>query len=293
MRSTFTAEVSSLLDLDPRHVVLLGDIGVFGFSDAAARHPGRVLNVGILEQTMVGIAAGLASTGLIPTLHTIAPFLVERAFEQLKVDFGYQGLSANLVTVGASFDYASLGATHHCPGDIALLGTIPGMRIFVPGTAQEFSALFRQAASSRTLNYFRLSEAVNERSEDVSEGHSLLLREGSKACVVAYGPTKDAVMLATQGLDVSVLYYTTIRPFDAELLRNQAHSGRVVLVEPFYRFSTSDLVLDALAGRPVQIHSIGVPRVFRSAYGLPSEHLEDIGLTPAGIRHQLLEVICD
>ena len=142
MRKQLVKTVSDILEKDPRVVLLLGDIGVYGFREAFEKYPKRVYNIGILEQASVGLAAGLALEGMIPIFHTIAPFMVERALEQLKVDFGYQGLGGNFISVGGSYDYASLGATHHCPGDVQILKTIPGAQIFVPGHPIEFDAHF-------------------------------------------------------------------------------------------------------------------------------------------------------
>ena len=101
----------------------------------------KALNIGILEQATTSFAAGLSKVGFIPIVHTIASFMVDRAFEQLKIDFGYQKLNGNFISVGGSYDYAALGCTHHCPGDIAVLKTLPGMQIVVPGTPNEFDLL--------------------------------------------------------------------------------------------------------------------------------------------------------
>ena len=85
------------------------------------KYPKRIYNIGILEQSMISMAAGLSNEGLKPIVHTIAPFIVSRAYEQLKIDFGYNKLNGNFVSIGASYDYASLGCTHHCPEDINLM----------------------------------------------------------------------------------------------------------------------------------------------------------------------------
>ena len=97
-----------------------------------------------MEQSTVSFAAGLAKLKFIPIIHSISPFLVERALEQLKIDFGYQKLGGNLVTIGSSYDYAKMGSTHHCPTDINLIGNIPDSEIIIPGTAKEFKSLFLQ-----------------------------------------------------------------------------------------------------------------------------------------------------
>jgi transketolase len=92
---------------------------------------------------MISLAAGLSKTDLIPVVHTITPFIVERALEQIKVDFGYQKLNGNFISVGNSYDYAGLGCTHHCPGDIAILSSIPGIQLVAPGNDKEFNLYFK------------------------------------------------------------------------------------------------------------------------------------------------------
>ena len=122
MRTVFASVASSLLDEDPMAAVVLAEISVDLFAKAAARHPDRVLNVGIREQLMVSVGGGLALAGLRPIVHTYAPFLVERAFEQVKLDLGHQGARAVLVSIGASYDAARGGRTHQAPEDVALHG---------------------------------------------------------------------------------------------------------------------------------------------------------------------------
>jgi transketolase len=153
MRQSLVKSCEKMLRQGNDSIVLLGDIGVYSFRDLSNQFPTRVLNIGIMEQSMVSVGAGLSSRGITPTIHTIAPFLVERSLEQIKIDFGYQGLAANLVSVGASFDYAALGCTHHCPADMLTLAKIPGMQLFVPGHPKEFEDLFEKNWNSKALNY--------------------------------------------------------------------------------------------------------------------------------------------
>ena len=108
MRKQLIQTLKSILHTDEQTVLLLGDIGVFGFRDELKNIPSRAYNIGILEQSTISVAVGISKTGLIPFVHTIAPFLVERSFEQLKIDFGYQNLNGNFISVGASYDYAAI-----------------------------------------------------------------------------------------------------------------------------------------------------------------------------------------
>ena len=283
--------VESLLTADSRLVVLLGDISVFGFRNAFQLHPQRIYNVGICEQAMTSMAAGLAKTGLIPVLHSIAPFVVERCFEQIKVDFCYQKLPGNIVSVGASYDYAALGCTHHCPGDVAVLHTLPGMEIVVPGTPGEFDQLFRAAYAGPHPTYFRLSERSNPETHEVKFGRANVLKQGKKATVIAVGPTLPAVLAAVQDLDVTLLYYTTVAPFDGDALKQNNPGGKIVLVEPFYAGTLVADIHAALGTTAVAIETVGVPHRFLTDYGHAEEHDEAIGLTPAGIRKRITDFI--
>lgn len=288
MRGQLVATAESFLERDSRACVLLGDIGVYGFRKAMEVYPDRVLNIGILEQATVGVAAGLAKTGLIPVVHTIAPFLAERALEQIKIDFGYQKLEGHFVTVGGSYDYAALGCTHHCPGDVEVMRSIPGMHIHVPGTAEEFDRLFKQSFGSSVAHYHRLSERSNSTSRVVERDKAMVVKKGSKATVVVVGPMLDTVLEAAGGLDVSVLYYTTVTPFDVQTLRENSDSSRIVVVEPFYEGTLSADISKAMGARPHTIRSIGVPRKFLSHYGKAQEIDEVLGLTSSHIRSQIL-----
>jgi transketolase len=242
---------------------------------------------------MVSVAAGMAIGGLTPTMHTIAPFLVERAFEQIKVDFGYQSLGGNIVTVGASLDYAALGATHHCPGDVGLMLNIPGAEIYVPGSAIEFSDLFESSCRNEKLSYFRLSEKSNKNSHRNPLHSGTLIKEGAELTIIAIGPMLDAVMEASSDLDVTILYYNCMWPFDSELLRKNIDSCKLLLIEPFYENTMAPVVQQILSDRSVMTYSKGIPRKFITKYGKTDEHYEEFGLTSHGIRNNILRMISE
>jgi transketolase len=291
MRKQFIRTTEDVMAKDERLVVLLGDISVFGFRKAFEQFPERIYNIGICEQAMTGMAAGLSKEGLVPVVHSIAPFVVERCFEQIKDDFCYQKLGGNIVSVGGSYDYAALGCTHHCPGDVAILKTLPGMEIVLPGTASEYDKLFRAAYADGHPTYFRLSERNNPQSFDVEFGRANVLKKGSLATVITVGTTLAATLAATQDLDVTVLYYTTVAPFDVETLRQNCASKKIALVEPYYEGVLVQEIVAALAPAPVRIETIGVPHRFLTDYGHQEEHDEAIGLTPENIRNRIMNLI--
>ncbi len=155
MRKQFPKTVLELMDKDERIVVLLGDIGIFAFQDVFKKYPTRCYNIGILEQTMVGMAAGLAMAGFIPIVHTIEPFLVDRAFEQIKLDFGCQELKGTIVGVDVSKTAPNLGYTHQSTYAIERMLRVQGMRVFECVDAKELDYTLKHYYEG--LNYIRIS----------------------------------------------------------------------------------------------------------------------------------------
>jgi transketolase len=289
MRAVFAAEAGELLDEDPLTAVVLAEISADMFAKAAARHPDRVLNVGIREQLMVSVGGGLALAGLRPIVHTYAPFLVERAFEQVKLDLGHQGGHAVLVSIGASYDAARAGRTHQAPEDVALVDSVPGFSVVVPGHPAEVRGLLRGAMGTLDAGstYLRLSSESNREARPVSASLQMV-RPGRRGVVIAVGPMLSPVLDGIADLDVTVAYATTVRPFDAEGLRSlAAASDAIVLVEPYLAGTSAFAVSAALAARPHRLLSLGVPRTELRRYGTPAEHAALYGLDAAGIRRSV------
>jgi len=291
MRKQFVTTVEDLMSLDESLITLLGDIGVFGFRNAFKLYPERIYNIGICEQAMTSLGAGLAKEGFIPVFHSIAPFVVERCYEQLKIDFIYQNLQANIVSVGSSYDYAGLGYTHHCPGDVLVLRALPEIEIVVPGTAAEFDYLFRSAYKNGNLTYFRLSEQSNDQDQKVEFGQATVIRRGKRATILAVGPTLSRVIEAAERFDVTILYYTTVAPFDTNTLKGNCGSGKIMVVEPYYSGAITTDIHRSLKYVPLIIEMIGVPHRVITNYGHASEHDEAFGLTAKNIGSRLEELI--
>lgn len=290
IRQQFVATIEALLPQDNRLMLLLGDIGVFGFRNSFAKYPERVINIGILEQATISFAAGLSREGLVPVFHSIAPFIVERAYEQLKNDFCYQQLGGNFVSVGASFDYASLGCTHHCPGDVAILKNLPNMQVVTPGNSPEFDTLFRHAYANGCPTYYRLSERAHKQNVPVKFGEASVLRQGAGATVIVVGQLLDMVLEAVEGFDVSVLYYTTLAPFDRQALARCANT-RMICVEPFYEGTLAAEIAAALHPRPFSLTTIGVPHRFLTNYGKLAEHEAACGFAAGSLRSRIAAVL--
>jgi len=294
IRQQFADTMLAVGQEDPRLVVLIGDISHFILQPFAQACLGRFYNVGICEPTIVSMGAGLAKAGLCPVMHTIAPFLIERSFEQIKLDFCYQKLGGNLITVGSAFDYANLGCTHHCYDDWALIKALPGTQIIYPGSPVEFDTLFRQTYSNAALTLFRLPEGQHEHGFEPTQiqfGRAIKVTQGSELTIVATGPhLRDALEaeeeLALLDLEPEIIYLHTILPLDIDAIRASVlKTGRVLVVEEHTRSGgLGDDVLRAVYDiSGVQFSWIGIPNDFLREYRPYKQHCEALGLSREGI----------
>ncbi|MGZ4125457.1 MAG: transketolase family protein [Actinomycetota bacterium] len=288
MREQMARTITDLFRDDPRVAIILAEISTQYFDEAFAHDPARAVNVGIMEQTMIGVAAGFAMEGFLPFAHTIAPFLAERALEQIKLDFGYQDLQGTFATVGASYDYTPEGFTHHAPADVQEMLAIPRMEVVVPGTAGELDVLLRATYADGHPTYLRTTSRENATSREVELGRLDVVRRGADATVVVVGPMLDRTLAAVEGIDVTLLYATTVSPFDAVgLAREAADAPEVIDVIPFLEGTLTPALATALAHRPARFASIGVSREVLRRYGTPEDHDRARGLDAAGIRERI------
>jgi transketolase len=289
-RATFARTAADLVDEDLSVALVYAEISGQYLADVARRHPDRVINVGIREQLLVNVGAGLALAGMRPIVHTFSSFLVERAFEQVKLGFGHQDVGGVLVGAGGSFDVAAGGRTHQSPGDVALLDTLPGWTVHVPGHADEVAAALRAAVTGDGRHYVRVVGQQNSTARPVQPGRFAAVRRGGGATVLAIGPMLDPVLAAVQGLDVSVLYANTVRPFDGAGLRAVLGADGppdVVLVEPYLAGTSARLVDDALQDLPHRLLALGVGRQELRRYGTAEQHIAAHGLDAAGLHRSI------
>ncbi len=294
MRQQFADTMLEVGLEDPNLVVLIGDISHFILQPFARACPGRFYNVGICEPTIVSMAAGLAKMGFSPVVHTIAPFIVERSFEQIKLDFCYQRLGGNLVTVGSAFDYATLGCTHHCYGDFALMKTLDGAQVTYPSCPVEFDAIFRQVYRNGALTLLRVPTEQHGQdftSNEILFGKGIKMTEGGNLTIVATGPQlRNAIAargaLREMGWDAEIIYIHTIRPLDIDLIRTSvSKTRRVLVVEEHMRSGgLGDDVLRATRDiQGLEYSSLSIPDAFLRGYGSYEYHCEMLGLCRDGI----------
>ncbi len=268
------------------------DIGMWAIRDVLAEFPDRCTNVGIYEDGMFTIAAGMARRGLVPTIFGIQPYLIERTLEQIKMDLAYQKLGINVIGTGAAVDYPKYGYSHYCAEDLMVIKAIPGCEFVAPGTAKQFIQLFDQSYRNGHPTFFRVSDHPNLAYDpDVQFGKANVIQQGSKATVIAVSVMLDTVMEACADKDVTVLYYTTLEPFDCETLAANCPSGKILIVEPEYEGSLLYDIHKALPGRSLLIEHVAFPREIFRNYGTYDEKMAYYKLTSKDIAEKLAAIL--
>lgn len=269
LRQQFAAISKELLKKDDKAVILIGDISHYLLKDSQLVAPDRFYNIGICEQSTVSLAAGMALEGMRPIVHTIAPFLVERAYEQIKIGLGYQKTDVTLIVVGGTYDYSDLGCTHHCYSDIALMRSIPGMEVYVPSTSKEFSQLFDASWANGKPKYFRLSAFQhNQKIDKVSPGEANIVRESkNNKWIFVCGNLLDDVMSLPE--DFGVIYISTlshISEHSQKIIQDLTNNNsKVYSVENQSKIGgLGDLISDHF---DFKVNKIGLRREFITEYG--------------------------
>lgn len=279
MRKQFKDTVTELAGKDERVVVILGDISHFLFNAFQQQHPTRFYNMGICENTLISVAAGMSAQGFHPFVHTITPFITERSLEQIKLDLCYNEFGANIVSTGATFDYAWDGATHHCYTDLAILRLIPNMEVTQPGSKKELDALIRSQYANGRPTYFRLSDFGHTIDVPVEFGKGVVLKDtGAPVTVMTAGPILGNVMEACADLPVNLVYFHTLKPIDRELIARFRHT-KILVVQDAFGLAEA---IHEVPGLNVAVH--GLPDRFCVWYGTVHDIRKMIHLDPASIR---------
>lgn len=262
-------------------------------------YPDRFFDCGIAEGNMVGIAAGLATTGKIPFCSTFAMFAAGRAFEQVRNSVGYPHLNVKIAATHAGISVGEDGATHQCNEDIALMRTIPGMVVLNPADDVEARAAVKAAAEYEGpvyLRFGRLAVSVfnDEANYKFEIGKGILLREGTDLTIVATGLCVNSALeaaekLAAEGISAEVINIHTIKPLDEEIiLKSAKKTGKVVTAEEHSVIGgLGSAVCDVLSEKlPTPVKKIGVYDVFGES-GPAVKLLEKYKLDGAGVYEQI------
>jgi transketolase len=301
-RQAFVAELSALARTDERIVAVCNDsVGSSNLNAFAAEFPSRVINVGIAEQNMVGVAAGLANGGYVPFVCAAAPFLTGRALEQIKSDVAYNGYHVVLCGMSPGMAYGELGPTHHSIEDLSWIRAISDMIIVMPADPQQTRDVVRWAAQSDKPSYLRIGRvktpAVTPPDAPFELGKALQLRDGTDVTLVAAGVMVSraldaAELLAAGGVSARVLNMTTIMPLDeAAIVRAATETGRIVTIE---EARTTGGLGAAVAETVVRTHPVPMRLLGVSGFaptGKTEFLYEYFGLTADGIVRAARELL--
>lgn len=307
MRNAFAAELTDLAAEDQRLVLLSGDIGNRLFDNFKKRSPERFLNCGVAEANMMGIAAGMAMSGVRPVAYTIASFVTFRCFEQIRVDVCYHRLPVVIVGVGSGLSYAPLGGTHHSCEDVAVMRALPGMTVFCPADAWEVRGALRAALAHDGPSYIRIGTrgepTIHDAVPALSIGKAIPLREGRRVCLLATGvmvhPALEAARrLEADGVSAGVVSMPTVKPLDVETVRDAFSRFELIvtLEEHSVIGGLGSAVAEWLADagpQPARLCRFATPDQFYHASGERS-HLHDAyGLSPEAIATRIARRLHD
>lgn len=238
MRNAFADEVTQLAQIDSRLVLLSGDIGNKLFDNFKKVDTKRFLNCGIAEANMMGVAAGLALSGLRPIVYSITPFTTTRCFEQIRVDVCYHEAPVIIIGTGSGLSYADLGPTHHSLEDLAILRTLPGIQVIAPCDAFEMRLALRAAIKSNIPTYIRIGKKgepeIHGQNISFEIGKAITVRNGSDVILIVTGTLMPNVLVAAEllfqeGISSQVVSFHTIKPLDELYLKEIALSYKLVI----------------------------------------------------------------
>jgi transketolase len=280
----FSAVLLELVTRDPRVYALSADMGSRIIASFMQARPDRFLNFGIAEQGMVGAAAGLALSGLIPFVTTISVFLSMRALEQVRTDIAYPGLNVKIVATGGGLSYGALGPTHQGLEDLSLMRAIANLVVMAPADAAETRSALKAAAAHAGPVYIRLGRGpvpvihVEDEVADFQIGRAIELHQGNDVTLLATGTLLGAALqaaeeLARRGIEARVLSVPTVKPLDeAAVLRAATETrGLVTIEDNRLTGGFGSAVAEFLSiTRPTPLRMIGIPEVY-PVVGTPEE----------------------
>jgi transketolase len=301
-RDAFAATLEAMAAEDERVVVVVNDsVSSTKLKGFKARFPERFVNVGIAEQNMVGVGAGLANGGKIAYVCGASCFLMARAMEQVKVDLGYTNANVKLCGMSSGMAYGELGPTHHSIEDLAWTRVIPNLAVVVPADRTETAAAMRLSREHVGPMYLRLSrmpvpDVCGEGGFEL--GKAQMLREGADVTLMANGVLVSRAMeaaetLAAEGVQARVLNMSSMKPMDVEAVLDAARTTRgIVTVEEASVYgglggAVAEIVVQQA---PVRMRILGVPGVFAPT-GSEEFLLDYFGLNAAGIHKAAMEVV--
>ncbi|BDI21546.1 transketolase family protein [Herbiconiux sp. L3-i23] len=303
-RAAFADELIALARVDSRIVAVCNDsVGSSNLTAFRDEFPDRLINVGIAEQNMVGVGAGLANAGLIPFVCAASPFLTGRSLEQVKADVAYSQQNVVLCGMSPGMAYGELGPTHHSVEDLSWLRALPGLDIMVPADRQQTRQAIRSLVGQPRPSFLRVGRHkvpdVTPEGAPWERGRFTALREGSDVTLIGTGTMVSRVLaaadaLAADGISARVLNAAWIAPFDTEAVRAAADTGAIVVAEEAnlaggLGAAVASLVAQQGAGSRPPVRLLGLTEF--APTGSTDFLLDYFGLTAEGVARAAREAL--
>jgi transketolase len=302
-RDAYSKTLEDAADEDERIVAVVNDsVDSAKMGGFRKKFPGRLINVGIAEQNMVGVSAGLANSGKMPYVCGAACFITARAMEQVKVDLGYSNSNVKLVGISSGMAYGELGPTHHSIEDVGWMRIIPNMTVIVPADSVETQAVINYSTIHTGPMFLRISRIpvpdVLGADSKFELGKAVCLHEGNDITLMANGvmvcrALQAAKELEKLGIAARVLNMSSVKPIDREAIEDAArNTGGIVTVEEHSIYGGLGGAVAEIVSQtyPVKMKILGVPGVFAPT-GSAEFLLEHFGLTADGIRDAAIKLL--
>ena len=302
-RDAFVAVLERLGAENSKVVAVCNDsVGSSKLGGFKAKWPERLVNVGIAEQNMVGVGAGLANGGLLPFVCGASCFLTGRSLEQVKADIAYSNANVKLVGISSGMAYGELGPTHHSIEDFAWTRVLPNLPVIAPCDSIETAAAVEWAAAYQGPVFLRLSRVgvpdLLPTGHKFELGKANLLRDGDAVTLIANGTLthrmmKAADILASQGIEARVLNMATVRPIDVEaVVKAATETGAILTAEEHsvYGGLGSAIAEVVVAEAPAPMKILGVPGIFAPT-GSAEFLLDEFGMAPAAVAEAAIALI--
>lgn len=304
-RDAYSSTLEAMAEVDSRVCAVVNDsVSSTKLKNFGKRFPERFINVGIAEQNMIGVGAGLANGGMVPFVCGASCFLTARAMEQLKVDLGYSNSNVKICGMSSGMAYGQLGPTHHSIEDVAWTRIIPNLSVIVPADPLETSQAMRCALKHDGPMFLRISRmpvcAIHPEDYGFALGKAPVLRKGNDVALLANGvmlsrALEAAERLSQAGIQARVLNMSSIKPMDEQAVLDAARTTRGIVTaeEGLTAGGLGGAVAELLAVQhPARMRILGVPGVFAPT-GTAEFLLEHFGLTADGIYNAALEVMAE
>jgi transketolase len=291
MRRTIAKQILEMMDKDDRIIVLVGDLGFGVFDQLRLKYPKRVINCGIAEQNMVGVAAGLALGGKLPIVYSIAPFVSTRVLEQIKIDLCQQNAKAIVIGTGAGFAYGNLGPTHHCLEDFAALSCMPNLTLYQPYDKQSAHSCFGDAVENNDgPSYIRLGSDGIDLTDFVTRHEAQ-----SDTMVMSTGTITEKAILSIEKMSLDWRFICRFNNRSRKKLYNiiKPYKNIITLEESYLRGGFGSMIAETVVDNQMstRVLRIGVESRFAKSGGTSNQIRERFGLEEEAIKNRIEEFL--